>query len=364
MNNKKVLIIIDSLKSGGAEKVLIDILKKLKCDTYSIDLLLINKIGEYIDDIPSYINIFNLIDTYNRDVTIRDRVIFRLYYKYPRFITSLLKKEYDVGIAFLEGDSTRILSRMNNINYKIAWVHTDVTKHGINSSYDVYRNINKIVCVSNNSKDKFLEKYNINRNKLKVIYNPIDKEKIVELSDEYNLELDSKINIISVGRLVQAKGFDILIKAISVLIKREINVHLYIIGEGTERSKLEELIKNLNLEDNVTLVGFKKNPYPYIKYGDICISSSRYEGFSLFLAEAMVLGKNIVATETQGAIELLNNGQLGVLCKCNSVDSLVDKLEFIINETESQNNNLDNKISKFDINNVLEKIENLISNTE
>lgn len=362
MNKKRLIIIIDSLKSGGAEKVLIEILNKLNYDKYLVDLLLINKVGEYMENIPNDVEIFNLIDTYNRKPTIVDKIRFRLYYNNPKFINKLLKERYDIGIAFLEGDSTRILSRLNNINYKIAWVHTDVTRHCINSSYDVYRNINKIICVSNNSKDRFLEKYNIDKNKLKVIYNPIDKDKIVELSNKYNLQLDSKINIISVGRLVKEKGFDILIKAISELIKKKINVHLYIIGEGTERSNLEELIKNLNLESNITLVGFKKNPYPYIRCGDICVSSSLYEGFSLFLAEAMVLGKSIVSTETQGAIELLDNGKLGLLCKCNSVDSLVNKLELIINEKEPQNNNLDSNISKFDINNVLDEIENLISN--
>lgn len=360
MNKKKLIIIIDSLKSGGAEKVLIGILNKLNYDKYLVDLLLINKVGEYIENIPNCIRVFNLIDTYNRKATILDRVRFRLYYNNPKFINKLLKKKYDIGVAFLEGDSTRILNELNNIEYKIAWVHTDVTKHNNSINNNLYNNINKVICVSENAKIKFMQKYKIQEKKIDVIYNGIDFDELYKLSNEYSVNFNSVINIVSVGRLVKAKGFDILINVCEKIIKSGIDIKLYIIGDGVERENLESIIDKLNISENVELVGFKKNPYPYIRAASLCVSSSRYEGFSLFLAESMILKKNIVSTKTQGALELLKDGEFGLLCECENIDELEDKIrEAILNYKKIDNINLDKEIERFNQKNIIKQIDNL-----
>lgn len=360
MNKKRLIIIIDSLKSGGAEKVLIGILNKLNYDKYLVDLLLINKVGEYIENIPNCIRVFNLIDTYNRKATILDRVRFRLYYNNPKFINKLLKKKYDIGVAFLEGDSTRILNELNNIEYKIAWVHTDVTKHNNSINNNLYNNINKVICVSENAKIKFMQKYKIQEKKIDVIYNGIDFDELYKLSNEYSVNFNSVINIVSVGRLVKAKGFDILINVCEKIIKSGIDIKLYIIGDGVERENLESIIDKLNIRENVELVGFKKNPYPYIRAASLCVSSSRYEGFSLFLAESMILKKNIVSTKTQGALELLKDGEFGLLCECENIDELEDKIrEAILNYKKIDNINLDKEIERFNQKNIIKQIDNL-----
>lgn len=360
MNKKRLIIIIDSLKSGGAEKVLIGILNKLNYDKYLVDVLLINKVGEYIENIPNCIRVFNLIDTYNRKATILDRARFRLYYNNPKFINKLLKKKYDIGVAFLEGDSTRILNELNNIEYKIAWVHTDVTKHNNSINNNLYNNINKVICVSENAKIKFMQKYKIQEKKIDVIYNGIDFDELYKLSNEYSVNFNSVINIVSVGRLVKAKGFDILINVCEKIIKSGIDIKLYIIGDGVERENLESIIDKLNIRENVELVGFKKNPYPYIRAASLCVSSSRYEGFSLFLAESMILKKNIVSTKTQGALELLKDGEFGLLCECENIDELEDKIrEAILNYKKIDNINLDKEIERFNQKNIIKQIDNL-----
>lgn len=360
MNKKRLLIIIDSLKSGGAEKVLIEILNKLNYDKYLVDLLLINKVGEYIENIPDTVKVFSLIDTYNRKATIGDRVRFRFYYNNSKFINKLLKERYDIGVAFLEGDSTRILNALDNIKYKIAWVHTDVTKHNNSINNNLYNNIDKIICVSENAKIKFMQKYKVKEKNIEVIYNGIDFDELYKLSNEYSVNFNSTINIVSVGRLVRAKGFDILINACERIIKSGIDIKLYIIGEGIERENLESIIDKLNIRDNVELIGFKKNPYPYIREANLCVSSSRYEGFSLFIAESMILKKNIVSTKTQGAVELLQNGEFGLLCECESVDELENKIrEAILNYKKIDDINLDKRIERFNQKNIIKEINNL-----
>lgn len=364
MRQRRVLIIIDSLKSGGAEKVLIELLKKLDCYKYSIDLLLINKVGEYIENIPDYINTVSLIDTYNRNPSILDKINFRMYFNNPKKIKKILKKNYDIGVAFLEGDSTRILNELDDINYKVAWVHTDLTKHNTNINEDVYKNIDKIICVSQNAKNKFLEKYNINKSKVDVIYNGIDLKEINKLSNEYKVKFNSNINIVSVGRLVKAKGFDLLIKACNEILKLDIDIKLYIIGEGEERKSLENIIDEIGIAKSVELVGFKKNPYPYIKAADLCVSSSRYEGFSLFLAEAIILKKKIVSTKTQGAVELLKNGELGLLCECNDVDDITEKLISSISNYNSEEKVIkiiEERMQSFNQDKIIEKIDKILS---
>ena len=364
MEQRKVLIIIDSLKSGGAEKVLVGILKNLNYNKYSIDLLLINKIGQHIDNIPKEVNVLSLIDTLNREPSIIERVRFRFFFNIPQIIKIILRKKYDVGIAFLEGDSTRILNELDNIRYKIAWVHTDVSKHNIVTRKNIYKNINKIICVSKNSRNKFLEKYEIDKAKVDVIYNAIDIKEVCKLSNEYKVNFDCNINIVSVGRLVEAKGFDLLIKACSELLNSGLDIKLYIVGEGEERKKLERIINELGISNNIYLVGFKKNPYPYIKAADLCISSSRYEGFSLFLAESIILKKKIVATNTQGAIELLEGGKLGLLCECNDINDIKRKLKSAILDNNKKYENyriIEDRIQSFNKDKIIEEIENLLN---
>ena len=132
---------------------------------------------------------------------------------------------------------------------------------------------------------------------------------------------------ISVGRLTQQKGYDLLITAFAMLLQNQPDARLTIVGEGAERNYLEQLITRLGLVDKVYLVGQKENVLPLVESSDIFVSSSRYEGFSNAILEAMALGKLVVATNCEGGTrDMIVDGETGVLAKNPSVSELFEAL--------------------------------------
>ncbi|CAM2076852.1 MAG: hypothetical protein NSGCLCUN01_01038 [uncultured Clostridium sp.] len=342
---KNILIIHPNLELGGAEKVLINLLDKIDYSEYKVTLLLIYKKGIYIEDLNENVNIKYLYEfnkfKFKIIQSIYARVISFLYKNNPNILLKfILKQEYDIEIAFLEGESTRLISeKKSKTSKKIAWVHCDFIEYSeekININRKYYKNINKIVCVSNESKKSFNRIYPEYEDKTITIYNLMDKENILKLSKE-KMKIQYKQNtIVAVGRLVKAKRFDLLIEAHKKLNDEGIENNLIIIGEGEERSNLEELINTLRLNNTVYLLGFIKNPYPYIKNSDIFCITSDYEGFSLVGAEALILGKPIISTKCAGLKELLDNGKYGVLVECNDIFEIKEQLKNMLNSEKNK----------------------------
>ena len=265
------------------------------------------------------------------------RMLYRTY----------IKEKYDVEIAVGDGIPSRIVSGSNNkFSKKISWIHMDVLKRGsmlrefnnIKSAQKIYKCFDKIICVSNDCKKNFEKKFGL-KEKLSVIYNPVQVEKVLELSKEkiddmkFNFE---EFNIISVGRLDNQKGYDRLIDAHIKLLKQGIKHNLYIIGDGGERKNLERMIKKNNVLNSVKLLGFKDNPYKYMKKADLFIVSSRDEAFSLVLSEAIILGIPVISTRCSGPIELLDNGKYGLLVE-NTSQGIYEGLRLMITDKEIYN---------------------------
>ena len=136
--------------------------------------------------------------------------------------------------------------------------------------------------------------------------------------------------LVTSGRLVSQKGYESLLEACNKLNKDSIKYELWILGEGWDRPKLEELMNKYSLS-NVKLLGFKENPYKYIKQGDLFVCSSKNEGFSLVIAEAMILGLPVISTNCSGPNELLNFGEYGYMVE-NNEEALYKGLKEIIND--------------------------------
>lgn len=376
---KKILIVIGSLGNGGAEKVLYDILRNIDLSKYKIELFLLENTGIYKEKIQKFeVNIdylfrrrkdlFNNI-LYRKFKSLIIKIMKYFYCKNPFLIKKLKNKNYDIEIAFLEGDSTVLIANRKNNSKKIAWVHTDLNKYRVinnNLEKESYQKIDKIICVSGDSKKSILKLYPETKEKVQVIYNPVDKDNILKKSKEKTEESfnKNKANIISIGRLVYAKGYDILLKSHNKLIKEELDYNLIILGEGPERKKLENYIKENGLENNTQLLGFKENPYSYLKKADIFVSSSRYEGFSLVVAEAMCLEKPIIATKCTGPSELLENGKYGLTAEVENIEDLAEKIKKLILNKELRKKY--SKLSKeraeiFDIKKTMKEIEDLLN---
>ena len=233
----------------------------------------------------------------------------------------------DVYVAFAEGFATKLISY--SLQKKITWVHIDLKSYPWTLHEHIYRNLqderntyhkyNKVICVSKSVEEVMRDYYKLFNTS--TIYNPIDIESIRKKAElDVDLEISSSFKIVSVGRLVPQKGYDQLISIISELRKDGYNINLYIIGEGPERNKLEQLISKYSLGESVYLLGFLRNPFPVLRKMDLFVCSSRAEGFSLVIAEAMVLGLPIVSMNCAGPNELLDGGRYGTLC--NDYDNL------------------------------------------
>lgn len=330
---KKILITINSAIGGGAEKVLLEILKNLDKKKYEIDLFLIIEKGIYLEEFKKEVNRLEyLIDKEN--LLLKDKIIFKVIkiFYIKLFLLQKIRKikdEYDIEISFLEGVTAEYISRRKNRSYKICWIHTDLKKRKMPFwiKSDVYKNIDRIICVSNGTANSLKELYPKASEKIEVIYNFISKKNILNKSLKY--KENNKITFISIGRLTKEKGFDILLRAHKKLIDKGLDYNLQIIGEGILKKDLEKYIFENKIEENTKLLGFQKNPYSYLKASDVYIMSSRYEAFPLVLCEAIILEKPIIATNCIGAIEILENGKYGEIVKVDCVDSLMNSMEHL-----------------------------------
>ncbi|MBM7833065.1 glycosyltransferase [Clostridium sardiniense] len=367
---KKILIVQETLEGGGAEKVLIDILNNIEYSKYDVDLLLIKNTGVYIEQINKNVNkkyIYNKSKILILD-KIKDKIFKKIIVKY--FCNFIIKNKIDSNyyaeIAFLEGPSSQVVSKIkSNSVKKIGWVHTDLRRLRrikMKEEKTIYNQFDKIICVSNEVRNALISLYPFTEDKSTVIYNLIDIEKIKKRAKEkIEFKFDGK-NIVSVGRLIESKRFDLIIRAHKEVIDRGISHNLIILGEGPLKHDLMELTKNLGVGDSVKFLGFVKNPYPYIAKSDIYIMASDYEGLPLVICEALALNRVIISTDCTGPSELLNNGA-GILVKCGEYKEISENIIRVFEDHTLYKSYISKTIEPiklFESNYIMKKIYNAI----
>ena len=340
---KKILFLVESFAGGGVEKVFIDLINNMDITKYDITVMSIWDYGVRKKDLRKdvkYKSIFPNIKGISRVFhNFVEKSSGKLLYKLG------IRERYDIEIAFIEGRATKIIgASTNKESKKIAWVHIDLSqghwtgkvfKENIELEKNYYKKFNDIVFVSNSAKEGFIKLFGDDFEKMHVKYNPIIAHDVIKRSEEEVTDIvkpkDKKLLVTS-GRLVSQKGFDNLLEACNKLNKDGFNYELWILGEGWERTNLENLIEKYEL-NNVKLLGYKDNPYKYIKQGDIFVCSSRNEGFSLVIAEAMLLGLPVISTNCAGPNELLNYGEYGLMVE-NNKDDLYKGIVKLLNNQE------------------------------
>ena len=338
---KKILFLIESFAGGGVEKVFIDLINNMDISKYDITVMSIWDYGVRKKDLRK--------DVKYKSIFPNIKGISRVFHNFvEKSDGSLLYKlgireKYDIEIAFIEGRATKIIGASTNPNSrKIAWVHIDLSqghwtsrvfRESLEREKHCYKKFNDIVFVSNSAKEGFKNLFGDDFDNLQVKYNPIIAEEIINKAEEEVKDIEKpkdKKLLVTSGRLVSQKGYEGLLEVCNKLNKDNIKYELWILGEGWERPKLEELIDKYNLT-NVKLLGFKENPYKYIKQGDLFVCSSINEGFSLVIAEAMILGLPAISTNCSGPNELLNFGEYGYMVE-NNEEALYKGLKEIIND--------------------------------
>ena len=384
---------MESLEIGGAEKSLLTILNLIDYNKYDVDLFLFKHNGDFFSMIPSQVHLLEENKNYkifndNRKISPLKFLIkldFNKFYhssiwlwktllsklkkeklyigwNHIKYFFNNIEKEYDTSIAFLERKTVYFNIDKVHAKNKIGFIHNDYSIYPYDDKLDRYyfKNYNKIATVSEHCKDVLIELFPEYKDKFIVIKNMVSKELIKKLSQEKitNNKLDkNSINLVSVGRLVNQKGFDQAVLICKKLVNANLNIHWYIIGEGEERPHLEALIKENKLENNLFLIGADTNPYKWINIADIYVQPSRFEGYGITVAEAKSLNKPIVASDIPEFRELLNDGK-GLLSK--NIDDFVMNIEKLIKDKKLKTKLIANLKQEVNTLEELDKLEKIM----
>lgn len=360
---KKILIATYDLEVGGVERSLISMLDQFDYDQFDVDLLLYHHSGDFLPFLTSNVNLLperDQLASFRKPIShlIKGRhpllAISRLgakvksrlessdgesvvqmqdMWKYSLPLLKSLDKEYDVAISFLWPHD--YVAYKVKAKSKIAWIHTDYSKIKTDTKRDlkVWNQFNHIISISEDVTTSFLIKYPSLEKKILLIENIISPDFI---KDQANEEIEGfnpeDFNLVSVGRLCYAKGYDHAIKALRKLHDEGFtNIKWHIIGYGSDESMLKELIKEHQLEKSFILHGKKINPYPYMKAADVYVQPSRYEGKAVTVSEAKILGKAVLITNYDTAHSQLEHGVDGYITDL-SINGIVNGVKLLYSD--------------------------------
>lgn len=334
-NKKRILFLIPSLGGGGAERVLVNLVNNMDREKYDITVQALFGVGinrQLLKQHIAYIPGFSWQFPGNTKLMklLRPQTLYRL----------LIRKKYDVIVSYLEGPTARIVSGCPDPDTKlVCWIHVEQHTREIAAysfrSYEeaqaCYGHFHQIVYVAESVKKDFESIITLLKPGV-VLYNTNETDKIVHMGAEEvtDLSLPDEINVFSVGRLRPEKGYDRLIKVHRALLDQGLRHHIYILGEGDERENLQHLIAENQVQDTFHLLGFLENPYKYVAKADLFVCSSRREGFSTAVTEALILGIPVVSTLCSGAEELLGaENEYGIVTE-NSEEGIYEGMRKIL----------------------------------
>lgn len=350
---KRILVVSHALELGGAERSLIGFLSSINRKQYQVDLFLLRHEGELLSAIPQNITLLPVISAYTvlarpmvktlkegHFVLTTARLIAKVdaaryvkkhgykdngvaleySHKYTwRFMPSINPSvEYDLAISFLTPHY--IVANKVRAKKKIAWIHTDYSKIQIDikSELIMWSKYDYIASISQNVTNTFLQVFPSLRSKIVLIENILPRKLINIQAMEFTVDEEmphyaGQINLLSIGRYCTAKNFDNVPDICRRILQKGIPIKWYIIGFGRDEKIIKRKIAEAHMEDYVILLGKKENPYPYIKACDYYVQPSRYEGKSVCVREAQLLGKPVVITNYATSLSQLENNVDGVI---------------------------------------------------
>lgn len=324
MDKRKILIIDGPLGGGGAERVLIDILRNIDYSRYDVDLALICRGGILMGEVPEQVNVIELWRGYSLSykIALRFSKWFRCNWLLARKINGKkLRRDYDLEISFLEGMPLKLGALRTTTTKKITWVHADLFTHRYEEAQffpgeelKAYNKMDVVVNVSKDCENAFRRRFPDCMAEMRVIYNPIDRKKIEHLATEFNIEKNKEfLSVVTVGRLTPPKKPERLLQVAKLAHDAGLPIRFKWVGDGELRNSMEQLRDNMGLHDKVEFTGFCKNPFPHIKSADIMLVTSDFEGFCLVICEAQCLGVPVISTPTAGPCEIIGKNKFGII---------------------------------------------------
>ncbi|ASN05988.1 glycosyltransferase [Virgibacillus necropolis] len=366
---KKLLFAIDSLDCAGAEKSLVTLLSLLDYTKYSVDLMLFAHETILESLVPKEVTILKPLKyTEYTKLNIKQSLIYTLKNSNYKMLYSRMKysigirkenyrnsqkarvfwqsvsknieknsKYYDVAISYAQGVPTFYIADKVRAKKKFAWVNVSYKLKEQDKTFqkDFYDKYNKIVAVSDTTKEIFLETFPDCSEKVGVIHDINNPDLIVEMANigESYDDNFTGVKILTIGRLDYQKGYDIALNACERLKENGINFRWYVLGKGPQQKEIEEFIDKNNLTQHFILLGTRSNPYPFIKNADIYVQTSKFEGFGLAIAEARMLNVPVVTTRFDAVYAQMVEGKNGIVVDMNP-EAVSDGIMQLINDKE------------------------------
>ncbi len=359
---KKICFVMPRMGMGGAEKSLLSLLHILaEKDDLQVDLLLFKREGELLEQLPPSVRViepeeslrvifspFSLKNcrsfrttciTFLRPVaTAITRLLSRkfnrrmqLRWKYAyRHLIAPWQEKYDYACGYLDGECVYYVVDKMQADKKYGWCHSDYDSMGFKAAADepYYEKLDRIVPLPDKCCEKLQRHFPKQAHKMLPI-SPVVVPAFVRNAASAPCEEGfagfNGFRFLSLGRLVEVKGFDMAIDAAAILKEAGLSFRWYILGDGPLRKDLEQQIERLGLSDNVILPGIITNPYPYMKAATLFVQSSRFEGKSVALTECKMLQLPTVATAYATVADQLTDGVDGLIAQMNAQD-LAEKI--------------------------------------
>lgn len=367
MSKKRILITMTYMHIGGAERSLLGLLDSIDYTKYEVDLFLFCHEGAYMPMIPSEVNLLPEIKAYKALTTPLDElktIDTKAYWKKKAAVTiarlmyaakgskcsengvtlwcekllvpglpRINDKEYDLGISFMAYHS--ILSKKANCTRTAGWCHTDysVVNPLVFMDFSVWHRLDYIVHVSDDCLTEFLRVHPLLKNKACVVENILSVKQILDqatCSTCHDDLIKNNLYILSLGRLTAQKNFLRAIESCAILKQRGYHIKWLVLGNGENRKQLERAIQANGVEDRFFLLGGVVNPYPYISHCSVYVQTSDYEGKSVAIREAQIIGKPVLITNyetSQSQLEHRVDGIIVDMTAASVAEGIIELIE-------------------------------------
>ncbi len=360
---------LPSLLSGGIEKHTIKLLNHFDRDTSSFSLIT-------LFDYPGRPDLYSEVP---EDVSVH-RLAFRGPFDFIRWseLYSILKKrKSDIVVSSMFSANTIVRLLKPFLHYKVV-----TREHNIYSEKNLVQRFvdmslapfsDTIIAVASSVGDFFSKQAWIRRDRITVIHNGVDIEaierfvrergadEVARVRAELGLQNDEKI-ILNVARLKPQKDHRVLIEAFALFSHTHSDYHLVIIGDGIERKRLEEYVKERDLEHTVHLMGYRNDAFAFYAASDFFVLTSKYEGFPNVGVEAMAFGLPMISTRVSGVDEFLEDGRNGYGVSSDPED-IASKMVIIASMSENEKKSVEICCKetgfRFDIRKIAQKYENV-----
>ena len=335
-----MLFLIHDLGGGGAEKVLVNLVNHMDHKKFEVHVRVLFGGGVNEQALSKEV-VYSVV--WKKAFPGNSRILRRLSASLLHRL--FIQGDYDIEVSYLEDICAKVISGCQSKHTKlVCWVHTDLHEESIASrgfsdaeeARTGFKKFHQIVCVSETVRQSFCALYHDLQNTT-VRYNTLETERILALKDEpigADVIRPDEISLSAVGKICHLKGFDRLARIIKRLREDELPVHLYALGVGPDQAEIESYLKQNNLSQYYTFLGYQTNPYRYVARCDLFVCASWAEGFSTAATEALIVGTPVCTVEVSGMTEMLGeNNEWGVVVP-NDDEALYQGIRRLVTDPE------------------------------